>query len=164
MGGLTALVFAHHHPDRVLSFVDIKGNLAPEDCFLSWQIFTFPSDDPDSFLDEFINRTRRSESYSNPLYASALPLRVRAGAVRPIFESTMQLSGQGDLIGTLVSLPFPKVFMFGDECRGLSYLPRLEKEGVELADIPQSGHFPMYSNPVEMYRRIAAFLLGTGRK
>lgn len=33
-----------------------------------------------------------------------------------------------------------------------------EEEGVELAEIPESGHFPMYSNPVEMYRRIAAFL------
>lgn len=56
------------------------------------------------------------------------------------------------------NITFPRMFMFGEECRGLSYLPRLEKEGVELADIPHSGHFPMYSNPVEMYRRIAAFL------
>ena len=32
------------------------------------------------------------------------------------------------------------------------------EEGVELAMVERSGHFPMYSNPVEMYRRIAAFL------
>ncbi|ODM17266.1 hypothetical protein SI65_06941 [Aspergillus cristatus] len=29
MGGLTALYLAHKHPDRVRSFVDIEGNLAP---------------------------------------------------------------------------------------------------------------------------------------
>src|SRR6516164_6474551 len=38
MGGLTALMLAHQHPERVLSFVDIEGNIAPEDCFLSRQI------------------------------------------------------------------------------------------------------------------------------
>lgn len=42
MGGLTALMLAHHEPDRILSFVDIEGNLAPEDCFLSRQILTHP--------------------------------------------------------------------------------------------------------------------------
>jgi hypothetical protein len=50
------------------------------------------------------------------------------------------------------------MFMFGEEMRGLSYLPLLEKEGVELADIAGAGHFPVYSNPVEMYRRISGFL------
>lgn len=49
------------------------------------------------------------------------------------------------------------MFMFGEENRGLSYLGRLE-EGVELAEIVDSGHFPVYSNPVEMSRRIARFL------
>lgn len=29
MGGLTALLLVHQHRDRVLSFIDIKGNLAP---------------------------------------------------------------------------------------------------------------------------------------
>ena len=34
MGGLSALLLAHAHPQRVLSFTDIEGNIAPEDCFL----------------------------------------------------------------------------------------------------------------------------------
>ncbi|WP_373896232.1 alpha/beta fold hydrolase [Virgibacillus sp. CBA3643] len=42
MGGLTAQILAHMHPDRVLSFVDIEGNIAQEDCFLSRQIFDYP--------------------------------------------------------------------------------------------------------------------------
>lgn len=76
--------------------------------------------------------------------------------MRPIFESMVQLSDHGDLMDKFLGLPCPK--MFGEENRGLSYLGRLEKEGVELAMIEGSGHFPMYSNPVEMYRRITAFL------
>ncbi|PYH94067.1 alpha/beta-hydrolase [Aspergillus ellipticus CBS 707.79] len=141
MGGLAAQLLAHNSPTRVLSFVDIKGNLAPEDCFLSRQIFTFPAGCPEAFLDAFVERTATAESYGNPLYASTLRARVRAGAVRAIFESM-------------------KMFMFGEENRGLSYLARLGGEGVELAEIKRSGHFPMYSNPVEMYRRIEGFLEG----
>ena len=158
MGGLTALLLASKHPERILSFVDIKGNLAPEDCFLSRQIFTFHSDDPEDFLDAFIDRTRKTKSYGNALYASTLRARVRAGAVRPIFESMVRLSDEGNLLEKFLALPFPRMFMFGEENRTLSYLGQLEQEGVELAQIPECGHFPMYSNPVEMYRRIAGFL------
>ncbi|RHZ62462.1 alpha/beta fold hydrolase [Aspergillus thermomutatus] len=158
MGGLTALLLAHQNNDRVLSFVDIKGNLAPEDCFLSRQIFQFPSDDPGAFMEAFITRTATVKSYGGPLYASTLRARVRPGAVRAIFESMVELSDKEDLLGMFVGLPCPKMFMFGEENRGLSYLGRLAKEGVELAQITESGHFPMYSNPVEMYRRIAGFL------
>lgn len=49
MGGLTALMLAHRLPGRVLSFVDIEGNIAPEDCFLSRQIVDYPADDPEAF-------------------------------------------------------------------------------------------------------------------
>jgi len=35
MGGLTALMLADQGPTQVASLVDIEGNLAPEDCFLS---------------------------------------------------------------------------------------------------------------------------------
>jgi pimeloyl-ACP methyl ester carboxylesterase len=158
MGGLTALYLAHRNPDRVLSFVDIKGNLAPEDCFLSRQIFTFNSDDPEDFFDAFIDRTRTSGSYGSALYASTLRARVRVEAVRPIFESMVHLSDEADLLGMFLGLPFPRMFMFGWEMRGLSYLERLKKGGVELAQIEECGHFPMYSSPLEMHRQISIFL------
>ncbi|RHZ49381.1 uncharacterized protein CDV56_101698 [Aspergillus thermomutatus] len=57
--GLTALMLAHAEPARILSFISIKGNLAPEDCFLSRQIFTHPGDSDEEFLAHFIERTRR---------------------------------------------------------------------------------------------------------
>lgn len=158
MGGLTGLLLAHLHPEKVLSFIDIKGNLAPEDCFLSRQIYEYPSDNPEEFFNGFIDRTRKTNSYSSPFYASALHIRVRAQAVQPIFESMVRYSDEEDLISKFTGLKMPRIFVFGEENKGLSYLTRLEEEGVQLALIPQSGHFPMYSNPVEMYRQIARFL------
>ena len=87
MGGLTALMLAHQFPGRVLSFVDIEGNIAPEDCFLSRQIVDYPADDSEAFFAAFIERTRQAPAYASALYSASLRHKVRAGAVRGIFQS-----------------------------------------------------------------------------
>ena len=158
MGGLTALYLAKRAPDRVRSFVNIEGNLAPEDCFLSRQIVSHGGDhDPEEFFDRFVERTRRAPAYSNALYAASLRHKVRAGAVPGIFTSMVQLSDEEDLMGVFLGLPFPRMFIYGELNSGLSYLPRLQENGVELAEIPYCGHFPMYSNPPAMYGRLEEF-------
>jgi pimeloyl-ACP methyl ester carboxylesterase len=115
MGGLTALMLAHQEPDRVLSFTDIEGNLAPEDCFLSRQILTHPSDDDHGFLDDFVQRARRSCSSSSALFAVSLRDKVRPGAVRGIFRSMVDLSDHDDLMPKFLALPCPRMFMYGEE-------------------------------------------------
>lgn len=158
MGGLTSLMLAHEDGDRVLSFIDIEGNVAPEDCFLSRQILSYPSDDPHQFFADFIDRNWGATDFSSSLYAASLRHKVRAEAVRGIFTSMVDLSDHGDLLARFVGLPCRKMFMFGEQNAGLSYLPHLRENGVTLASIPHSGHFPMYSNPVEMWKRIGLFL------
>lgn len=56
-----------------------------------------------------------------------------------------------------LSLPCPRMFMYGEQNSSLSYLTKLGANGVELAKTPHSAHFPMYSNPVAMWERIAEF-------
>jgi pimeloyl-ACP methyl ester carboxylesterase len=138
MGGLTALLLADSRPARVAGFVDIEGNVAPEDCFLSRQIQTHPEEDPADFL--------------------ARPAKVRAEVVRPIFSSMVELSDSGGLMERFLALPFPRMFMYGAQNSALSYLGELTESGVELAEIPHSEHFPMYSNPPEMWSRITDFV------
>jgi len=157
MGGLTALLLAHHDPGRVLSFVDIEGNLAPEDCFLSRQVLTHPAADPEEFFGDLIERARRSPSYASALFAASLRHKVRPDAVRPIFESMVDLSDHGDLMAKFLSLPCPRMFMYGQQNSSLSYLAKLNANDVELAEIPYSAHWPMYSNPAAMWERIADF-------
>ena len=156
MGGLTALMLASQIPERVLSFVDIEGNVAPEDCFLSRQIISHNIADPDEFFAEFIERARLAPAFASALYAASLQHKVRAGAVRSIFESMVALSDSGKLLETFIQLPMPKTFMYGAQNAGLSYLPQLKENGVHLAEISFSGHFPMYSNPTAMWAAIAA--------
>lgn len=158
MGGLTALMLGSEHPGRLVSFVDIEGNLAPEDCFLSRQIID-SNPDPDKFLADFVDRAWNSRYYSSSLYSAGIEHKVRSTSVRGIFESMVDLSDNGDLMTRFLRLDAPKMFMFGEQNATLSYLGHLARHGVELAEIPFSGHFPMYSNPPEMWRRITEFLV-----
>lgn len=158
MGGLTALLLAYEERDRVLSFTDIKGNLASEDCFLSRQIMKYLADDHGIFFEDFIERTKQSSSRSSALYAASLRAKVMPEVVSPIFRSMVELSDHGDLLSKFLALRCPCMFMYGEENASLSYLPTLEKNSVRLAEISHSGHFPMYSNPVQMWCEIGSFL------
>ncbi|NKE62104.1 alpha/beta hydrolase [Lentzea sp. PSKA42] len=155
LGGLTALLLAHREPGRVLSFINIKGTLAPEDCAPTKHVLSH-QDSGDVFF-RFIENLRRGEGYSSGLYMSNLPHKVRHGAVHSIFRSVVELADHGDLLNKFLALPFPRMYLYGEECASLSYLPLLDANGVELAEIPHSGHLPMYSNPVATWKRIAEF-------
>ncbi|MGM8063035.1 alpha/beta fold hydrolase [Vogesella indigofera] len=158
MGGLTALLLASQLGERVLSFTDIEGNIAPEDCFLSRQIVDYPASDADVFFDAFIARTRHAPAYASALYAASLRHKVRAGAVRGIFRSMVELSDHGQLMDKFLALPCRKMFMYGEQNAGLSYLAHIQQHGVRLSTVPHCGHFPMYSNPVFMWGEIADFV------
>lgn len=59
---------------------------------VSRQIISHDHPGPQSFVDEFQGRVWGSRSYSSALDAAGLPHTVRAGAVRPIFESMVELA------------------------------------------------------------------------
>jgi len=158
MGGLAALLLASADPTRGISFVDIEGNLAPEDCFFSRQIIEHPRDDAQGFLDDFRARVRRSRFAGSALYAAGLAAKVSPAVVQPIFASMVKLSDTRPLLDELLGLALPTMVMYGEQNAGLSYLPRLAAAGIELAEIPHSGHFPMYSNAPAMWDRITRFI------
>ena len=158
MGGLTALMLADAHPERVLSFINIEGNIAPEDCFLSRQVVEHAHSNPEIFFDTFIQRTSQQPAYASALYAASLRHKVREGAVQGIFSSMVDLSDNGELMQNFLNLPCPKMFMYGAQNTSLSYLDHIKSNGVRLSQIPNCGHFPMYSNPVGMWLEIATFL------
>lgn len=158
MGGLTSLMLSHLHPDRVISFTDIEGNIAPEDCFLSRQIIEHPASNAHDFFELFIERTLHTPAYSSPLYAASLRHKIRPEVVQGIFSSMVDLSDNADLMDKFLGLPCPKMFMYGEQNRGLSYLSHIKSRGVRLSEISECGHFPMYANPPMMWREIADFL------
>jgi len=158
MGGLTALMLAQAVPDKVLSFFDIEGNVAPEDCFLSRQIIDYPAETAQDFFDGFKGRVRQRSEFSSALYVAALDCKVRPTSVAPIFRSMVDLSDNTDLMAIMAGLRCPRAFVYGAQNRHLSYLNQLPDIGVQVIEIPESGHFPMYSNPPLLWAELAQFL------
>jgi len=164
MGGLTALLLAHDLPNRVRGFINIEGNISPEDCFLSRQIISFPENDPREFFDKFIERVKVSFDPAAALYAANIETKVNPSTIKPIFTSMVELSDSETLMTKFLNLPCPKMFMYGITNRHLSYLENIQKKGVKLSEIDFCGHFPMYSNPVQMWNDISTFLSETVSK
>ncbi len=158
MGGLTALLLAAELPGRVMSFLNIEGNIAPEDCFLSRQIMVHPSESPRAFAEGFAERVRTLPEYGAGAYAAALPAKVRDTSFEPIFTSMVDLSDNAPLMEMFAGLACPRCFIHGAQNTHLSYLGDLPAKGVEVIEIPQSGHFPMYSNPPALWAAMAGFL------
>ncbi len=158
MGGLTGLMLASALPDRVLSFFDIEGNVAPEDCFLSRQIVDFPTANAVVFLEGFKERVRERMEFSSALYVAALDSKVRPSTIEPVFRSMVDLSDNTPLMDIFKGLSCPKVFVYGEQNRHLSYLKHLPDIGVQVIEIPHSAHFPMYSNPPALWSALAEFI------
>lgn len=150
IGGLVSLLLAERLSSRVLGFINIKGNLLPEDCFLSRQIHLYPAEDTGEFTNAFLDRARRSLYYGDGAYAAAFRAKVDPDATRPTFKSMVEVTDGQDLLGKFLGLSCPRAFMYGEQFSSLSYLSTLREAGVRLLKIPQAGHSVMYTNPVVM--------------
>ncbi|RAK96323.1 alpha/beta fold hydrolase [Aspergillus ibericus CBS 121593] len=159
-GALTALMLATMLPrtQQLLAFINIEGTLSHDNCFFSRTLYNdlLKSTSPEDDLEKLIAYVNSTPGYSHSLYASLLRSRVRPDAVKPIVTSTVQLSWK-NLLGRFVRLSCPLMYMYGDQNCEATFLDQLEKNGVELARIPMSGHFPMYSNSAKMFKRIEGF-------
>lgn len=158
MGGAAGLLLARAQPDRVLSFINIEGNLAPEDCFLSRQVLLHPADTAEAFFEGFQARVRLAQGYGSALYAAGLPGKVAPPSCAPVFRSLVALSDEEPLLDWFAHLPCPRLFVYGVQNRHLTYIDRLPGMGVTVAEIPDAGHFPMYTNPPALWDRMASFL------
>lgn len=155
MGGLAALLLARRHPGTVAGFINIEGNLGPEDCFLSRRAVEDPAAaDPDRFVRELAGKLALEPRRGYALYAARLPHTFRPAACVDYFRSIVEHSDRGDLLEQFLALEMPAAFVHGVENRSLPYLPRLRKAGVTIVEIPRSGHFPMLTNPPAFLRAV----------
>ena len=158
MGGLVGLLFAERYHAMVRGLINVEGNLASEDCFFSRTVAesNFQQFATTSFP-ALKRRLADEPQIGLRLYAQHL----EHASVRAYFElapSLVAYSDHGNLVQRFTALRIPKQFIYGSANRQLSYLPRLKESDCEVAEIPQSGHFPFHDNPPAFYRTIAAFL------
>jgi hypothetical protein len=71
---------------------------------------------------------------------------------------TVKNSATGELLKQYLALSLPRVFIYGDENKNLSYIPELIKNGMNVKEISDSNHFIFYDNPKQLYEVIEAFI------
>jgi pimeloyl-ACP methyl ester carboxylesterase len=160
MGGLVALLYAERNPNKIAGFVNVEGNLAPEDCMFSRNVV------PHSYseFEKVVFPQIKKELSGKAGRGFAQHLRVLEKAnPRAYYDysfQTVEYSDRGNLLERFLRLPVPRCFLFGSENRHLSYLQRLRESECTVIEIPNAGHFLFYDEP----NYYAAALVSFARK
>lgn len=160
MGGLTTLLYLKNHEQgKVKAYINIEGNLLPEDCMFSSKVVTY---DFDSFANEMFPKTildmKDSGNTGYHIIANNLQLNTNVRSYYNYSFQTVEYSATGDLLKQFMALNIPKVFIYGQQNSSLSYIPELIKNGIDVKEISNSNHFVFYDNPKELYEVIGDFV------
>ena len=163
MGGLTALRFAEKYPGKVKRFINVEGNITPEDCGvfsrrtaqLTWG----------ESVQDFM-KTLQAEFGSLPylgarLFADKFLHSVTPRAFYDYCVSIVKLSDSRTLMPAFSSLSIPRLFMHGDANNHLPYLSQLGNYGIEVVEVPFSHHWPHHDNPHLFCQTVSDFIART---
>ena len=159
MGGLVALLYTQKHGEHVKGFINVEGNLAPEDCIISREIARYSFEE---FREVgFRNFKRTLSRLKNKGFQRYLETLERYSSPKAFFDycpSLVEYSDNGNVLQRFFELEIPKIFVYGSENTSRSYIPQLNNMGCEAVGISSSNHFPFYDNPQGFYEVISNFL------
>lgn len=157
LGGLVGLLYAERNLNRTAGFVNVEGNLAPEDCLFSRNVIphAYPHFEKTIFpqIKKAIS-ARRGRGFAQHLHVLA---KANPRAYYDCAFQTVKYSDEGNLLRRFLDLPLPKCFLYGSENRHLSYLPRLRDSDCTVMEIPNANHFLFYDAPDHYAAALASF-------
>lgn len=157
MGGVIALLYARNYPPQLRGFCNVEGNLGPEDCFISRRVAAHPrSGFSDQVFASLIDEFEREGDRGMRSYAESLRTRTSREAYYDYSCSLVRCCEECDLIEQYLRLDLPKYFLYGCHSVPSHSWSVVRSRGGDLIEIPGSGHFPAYENPVRFYQLIAA--------
>ena len=157
LGGLVGLLYAERNPNRIAGFVNVEGNLAPEDCMFSRNVISHSYSHFEKIIFPQIKKAvaaRKGRGFARHLDVLA---KADPRAYYDFAFQTVEYSDQGNLLQRFLSLPIPKCFMYGSENRHLSYLQRLRASDCQVVEIPNANHFLFYDAPDHYAAALASF-------
>jgi pimeloyl-ACP methyl ester carboxylesterase len=147
MGGLIGLLYAERNPEKIKGFVNVEGNLTPEDCIFSRHVVGHSFE---NFEENVFPKIKQGVAAQRGRgFASHLAVVQRANS-RAYYDNSFQLvkySHEGNLLKRFLALPMEKYFVYGDENRHLKYLPTLRKSSCRVFEVAQANHFLFYDDP-----------------
>jgi pimeloyl-ACP methyl ester carboxylesterase len=147
MGGLVALLYAEGNPSKIAAFVNVEGNLAPEDCMFSRSVIPHSYSQFEKVVFPQIKKALAAKT--GPGFARHLQVleKAKPRAYYDYSLQTIEYSERGNLLDRFLSLPAPKCFLYGSQNRHLSYQQRLRESECAVVEILNANHFLIYDQP-----------------
>ncbi|MDQ3743832.1 MAG: alpha/beta hydrolase [Acidobacteriota bacterium] len=162
MGGLVTLLQLRRYGfGRVKGYINFEGNLSAEDCMFSRRVVAHDLDSFESVFRQMMDELRASRYAGDQIIAHNMALNVDIRAYHAYSFETVAESDSGRLLEEFLGLPVPRLFIYGDANKSLTYLPRLRASGIQVREIPSSAHFMFYDNPLETFQAVGAFVRTT---
>lgn len=152
LGGAVALLL----PEKLLavttSFVNVEGNLVPEDCGLvSRRTINVSFEEFESHYFPYF-KTQFNDPAKHHVYLE----QTTAHAFYESSSSLVAWTDSGELLEKFLALPCKKVYFHGERNSGLEAIKHLGE--IPTLSIAESGHFMMNENAGAFYERLAEFL------
>jgi pimeloyl-ACP methyl ester carboxylesterase len=162
MGGLiTLLQLRRHGVGRIRGLINLEGNLCPEDCMFSRRVVSHKLESFEPVFRQMMEELRASRFAGDQIIAHNMALNVDIRGYHAYAFETVAESDSGHLIEEFLALLIPRLFLYGDANKTLSYLPRLRASSVQVREVPSSAHFLFYDNPVDTFQAIGEFVHAT---
>ena len=160
MGGLTTLLYLQRGGlNKIKGYINIEGNLMPEDCMFSSMVVTHEYDRfSEEIFPKVITDMKKKGNAGYHIIANNLQLNTNIKSYYNYSFQTVSYSSTGELLEQYLTMEIPRIFIYGEENKNLSYIPKLVNNGMNTKCIPGSNHFVFYDNPKEMYDTIAGFV------
>ncbi|HUE04021.1 MAG TPA: alpha/beta hydrolase [Bryobacteraceae bacterium] len=159
MGGLISLLQIRRHGiGRIQGLINLEGNLCPEDCMFSRRVVSHTLDTFGAGFEQIAEQLRSSPYAGDQLISQNMALNVDIRAYYAYSFQAVAESDSGELIEEFLRLSVPRLFLYGEANKTLSYLSRLRESTVEVTEIPRSAHFLFYDNPVATFQAIGEFV------
>lgn len=156
LGGMVGTQLFNLLDEKVVSFINLEGNLVYRDAGLSREVAECSFEEFQNKYDRIKNEIRNFDEISSQKrnkWLGEIPDFVFYKTCKSIIE----WSKKGVLLKTFVGAKVKKLFVYGEKNKNKAQrLP----DSIEKAEIPNSGHFMLLDNPNVCYGVIHQFLRG----
>ena len=160
MGGVVGLLLCEQRPDLVRRFINVEGNISPDDCAFSSQAAGFDRRD---FCDHGMQRllaaihADSSQRAMREYFVSACICDPRAYHLNS--TELVALSKREGLARRLGALRIPVLYVYGEpHGTGARSRTLLENAGVRCHAVPDAGHWPFIDGQPAFVDALASFL------
>jgi hypothetical protein len=164
MGGAIGLLLIEKIPSKIISFINLEGNLIGEDCTYSREVARYSlADFEKRIFKDFKFKIKGTEdlasstSLSDRLFYKWLS-KSDPYAFYKSSESLVKWSDSKRLLKMFVDLGIKKCYVFGEKNKNLPVIKILDN--VPKIQISNSGHFMVIDNPQEFYQKLSKILSG----